>query len=71
MLLASKGETVADVTVGDCVEPDRHRGAGPYPRWTEEVDFYLRLRTVGVFLEDARHSIRAFGVANGRLTIDD
>ena len=36
----------------------------------KKVDFYLRLRAMGIFPEDAPHSIRAFGLAGGRLTIE-
>jgi hypothetical protein len=69
-ILACKGGAIADVTVGDCVElveTMRHvhtRGG------QKKVDFYLRLRTLGVFPGDAPHSIRAFGLAGGRLTIE-
>ncbi|MGI5516068.1 hypothetical protein [Streptomyces sp. CA-106131] len=35
-----------------------------------KVDFYLRLRALGVFPDDAPATIRAFGLAAGRLSPD-
>ncbi len=69
-LMACKGGAIADITVGDCVELVEtirrvHTRGGQ-----KKVDFYLRLRALGVFPEDAPHSIRAFGLAGGRLTIE-
>jgi hypothetical protein len=32
---------------------------------------YLRLRAIGIFPDDAPHTIRAFGQATGRLTIEE
>jgi site-specific recombinase XerD len=69
-LLACKGGTIADITVGDCVElvdtlRRVHARGGQ-----KKVDFYLRLRALGVFPDDAPHTIRAFGLAAGRLTIE-
>ena len=37
----------------------------------KKVDFYLRLRALGVFPEDAPATIRAFGLAAGRLSIKE
>ena len=71
MLLACKGGTVTDITVGDCVElvdtlrRVRVRGG------QRKVDFYLRLRTLGIFPEDAPATIRAFGRAAGQLSIEE
>ncbi|SBS79350.1 putative DNA integrase/recombinase [uncultured Mycobacterium sp.] len=70
-ILACKGGRIADITVGDCVElvdTLRHvhaRGG------QKKVDFYLRLRAVGTFPQDAPHTIRAFGQAAGQLTIEE
>ncbi|MFC5833598.1 hypothetical protein, partial [Nonomuraea insulae] len=36
-----------------------------------KVDFYLRLRTMGVFSDDAPATIRAFGQALGQLSIEE
>lgn len=70
-LLACKGGTIADVTVGDCVELVDTQRRVHVRGGQKKVDFYLRLRTLGVFPEDAPHSIRAFGLAAGRLTIEE
>lgn len=69
-LLACKGGAIADVTVGDCVElvdtlRRVHARGGQ-----KKIDFYLRLRALGIFPDDAPHTIRAFGLAAGRLTIE-
>ena len=37
----------------------------------KKVDFYLRLRALGVFPADAPATIRAFGMAQGQLTIEE
>jgi hypothetical protein len=70
-ILACKGGRVADITVGDCVElvdtlRQVHARGGQ-----KKVDFYLRLRAIGIFPDDAPHTIRAFGQATGRLTIEE
>src|SRR3546814_16630271 len=39
-------------------------------RGQKKIDFYLRLRAMGIFPEDAPHSIRAFGAPVGQLTIE-
>src|SRR6478736_7963544 len=70
-ILACKGGHVADITVGDCVElvdtlRQVHARGGQ-----KKVDFYLRLRSIGVFPDHAPHTIRAFGQATGRLTIEE
>jgi hypothetical protein len=69
-LLACKGGTIADITVGDCVELVETMRQVHSRGGQKKVDFYLRLRALGVFPEDAPHSIRAFGLAGGRLTIE-
>jgi hypothetical protein len=70
-LLACKGGTISDITVGDCVElADAirrvHSRGGQ-----KKVDFYLRLRALGIFPEDAPATIRAFGLAEGQLSIEE
>ncbi|AYE99632.1 site-specific integrase (plasmid) [Mycobacterium paragordonae] len=70
-LLACKGGRIADITVGDCVElVDTMREAHAHGG-QNKLDFYLRLRAIGVFAEDAPHTLRAFGLAAGRLTIEE
>jgi hypothetical protein len=69
-LLACKGGTIADITVGDCVELVETMRQVHSRGGQKKVDFYLRLRALGVFPDDAPHSIRAFGLAGGRLTIE-
>jgi integrase len=69
-LLACKGGTIADITVGDCVELVETMRQVHSRGGQKKVDFYLRLRALGIFPEDAPHSIRAFGLAGGRLTIE-
>src|SRR6185437_14696428 len=56
-ILACKGGRVADITVGDCVElvdtlRQVHARGGQ-----KKVDFYLRLRAIGIFPDDAPHTI--------------
>lgn len=70
-ILGCKGGHIVDITVGDCVElvdtlSQVHARGGQ-----KKVDFYLRLRTIGIFPEDAPHTIRAFGQAAGQLTIEE
>lgn len=70
IMLASKGGVIADITVGDCVElidtmRQVHARGGQ-----KKIDFYLRLRALGIFPGDAPHSIRAFGAPVGQLTIE-
>lgn len=71
MLLAAKGGVIADITVGDCVElidamRSTHARGGQ-----KKIDFYLRLRALSIFPDDAPHSIRAFGAPVGQLTIEE
>ena len=68
--MACKGGAVADVTVGDCVELVETMRRVHTRGGQKKVDFYLRLRALGVFPGDAPHSIRAFGLAGGKLTIE-
>ncbi|HET9566410.1 MAG TPA: site-specific integrase [Mycobacterium sp.] len=69
-ILACKGGTVADIVVGDCVELVETMRQVHTRGGQKKVDFYLRLRALGVFPDNAPHSIRAFGLAGGRLTIE-
>lgn len=69
-LLACKGGAIADITVGDCVELVETMRRVHTRGGQKKVDFYLRLRALGVLPGDAPHTIRAFGLAGGRLTIE-
>lgn len=69
-ILACKGGSVTDIAVGDCVELVETMRQVHTRGGQKKVDFYLRLRALGVFPEYAPHSIRAFGLAGGRLTIE-
>ncbi|QDY80007.1 site-specific integrase [Streptomyces qinzhouensis] len=71
MLLACKGGAIADITVGDCVELVDTLRRVHVRGGQRKVDFYLRLRALGVFPEDAPATIRAFGLAAGRLSIEE
>ncbi|MFJ1822971.1 hypothetical protein [Streptomyces sp. NPDC088139] len=71
MLLACKGGPIADITVGDCVELVDTLRRVHVRGGQRKVDFYLRLRALGVFPEDAPATIRAFGLAAGRLSIEE
>ena len=64
-LLACKGGSIADITVGDCVELVDMQRRVHARGGQKKVDFYLRLRALGVFPEDAPATIRAFGLAGG------
>jgi integrase len=70
-LLACKGGGIADITVGDCVELVDAMRRVHVRGGQKKVDFYLRLRVLGIFPDDAPHTIRAFGLAAGRLSIDE
>lgn len=70
ILLASKGGVIAEITVGDCVELIDTMRRVHARGGQKKIDFYLRLRALGVFPEDAPHSIRAFGAPVGQLTIE-
>jgi hypothetical protein len=64
LLLAAKGGTIADITVGDCVElcdlKDRHGAV-----------LYELLHTAGVLSPDAPATIRVFGRAAGQLSVEE
>ncbi|MRH93300.1 tyrosine-type recombinase/integrase [Nocardia sp. SYP-A9097] len=70
IILACKGGTIADIAVGDCVELVETMRQVHTRGGQKKVDFYLRLRALGIFPDNAPHSIRAFGLAGGRLTIE-
>ena len=67
-LLACKGGVVSDITVGDCVELADTQRRVHARGGQRKVDFYLRLRSLGIFPADAPATIRAFGMAQGQLT---
>jgi hypothetical protein len=68
LLLAAKGGTIADITVGDCVQLEV-RGTG---RTTgEDTLIYEVLREAGGLAPDAPPTIRVFGRAAGQLTIEE
>jgi integrase len=70
-LLACKGGSITGITVGDCVELVDMQRRVHARGGQKKVDFYLRLRALGVFPEDAPATIRAFGLAGGRLSIKE
>lgn len=70
-LLACKGGLIRDITVGDCVELIDAQRRVHARGGQKKVDFYLRLRTLGIFPEDAPATIRAFGLALGQLSIEE
>ncbi|WP_433521351.1 tyrosine-type recombinase/integrase [Nocardia pseudovaccinii] len=70
VILACKGGTIADIVVGDCAELVDTMRRVQTRGGQKKVDFYLRLRAMGIFGEHSPHSIRAFGLAGGRLTIE-
>jgi len=70
-LLACKGGLIQDITVGDCVELFDAQRRVHVRGGQHKVDFYLRLRALGTFPEDAPATIRAFGQALGQLSIEE
>ncbi len=70
-LLACKGGVIADIAVGDCVELADTQRRVQARGGQKKVDFYLRLHALGVFPADAPATIRAFGMAQGQLTIEE
>ncbi|MER5185103.1 hypothetical protein ABT009_43650 [Streptomyces sp. NPDC002896] len=70
-ILACKGGRIADITVGDCVELVDTQRRVHARGGQKKVDFYLRLRDLGNFPEDAPATIRAFGLALGQLSIEE
>src|SRR6266540_3548431 len=70
-LLACKGGTISEITVGDCVELVDAQRRVHVRGGQKKVDFYLRLRALGIFPADAPPTIRAFGLALGRLSLEE
>ncbi len=70
-LLACKGGVINDLTVGDCVELVDTQRLVHTRGGQKKVDFYLRLRALGIFPQDAPPTIRAFGLALGQLSIEE
>jgi integrase len=70
-LLACKGGIISDITVGDCVELADTQRLVHSRGGQKKVDFYLRLHALGIFPADAPATIRAFGQAQGQLTIEE
>lgn len=70
-LLACKGGRIDDITVGDCVELIDTQRRVHARGGQKKVDFYLRLRAMGIFPENAPATIRAFGLALGQLSIEE
>ena len=70
-LMACKGGLISDITVGDCVELADTQRRVHARGGQRKVDFYLRLRALGIFPADAPATIRAFGQAQGQLTVEE
>jgi len=70
-LMACKGGLVSDITVGDCVELADTQRRVHARGGQRKVDFYLRLRAIGIFPADAPATIRAFGLAQGQVTVEE
>ena len=70
-LLACKGGRIDEITVGDCVELVDTQRRVQARGGQKKVDFYLRLRALGIFPPDAPATIRAFGLAGGQLSIEE
>jgi hypothetical protein len=70
-LLACKSGIVNDLTVGDCVELVDAQRRVHVRGGQKKVDFYLRLRALGIFPADAPATIRAFGQAQGQLSVEE
>ena len=70
-VLACKGGMISDITVGDCVELADTQRRVHARGGQKKIDFYLRLRALGIFPADAPATIRAFGLAQGQLSIGE
>jgi hypothetical protein len=70
-LLACKGGLISDITVGDCVELADTQRLAHARGGQKKVDFYLRLRALGILPADAPATIRAFGLAQGQLSVGE
>jgi hypothetical protein len=70
-ILACKGGVISDITVGDCVEMADAQRLVHSRGGQKKVDFYLRLHALGIFPADAPATIRAFGMAQGQVTVEE
>jgi hypothetical protein len=70
-LLACKGGVISGITVGDCVELADTQRRVHARGGQRKADLYLRLRALGIFPAGAPATIRAFGMAQGQLTIEE
>src|SRR6266705_1593987 len=70
-ILACKGGVITDIAVGDCVEMADTQRLVHSRGGQKKDDLYLRLHALGVFHADAPATIRAFGMAQGQLTIEE
>jgi hypothetical protein len=70
-VLACKGGRIEDIVVGDCVELVDTQRQVHARGGQKKVDFYLRLRALGIFPPDAPPTIRAFGLAGGQLSVEE
>ncbi len=70
-ILACKGGVISDITVGDCVEMADAQRLAHSRGGQKKVDFYLRLHALGTFPADAPATIRAFGMAQGQVTVEE
>jgi hypothetical protein len=70
-ILACTGGIISDITVGDCVEMADTQRLVHSRGGQKKVDFYLRLHALGIFPADAPATIRAFGMAQGQLTVEE
>jgi integrase len=70
-ILACKGGMISDITVGDCVELADTQRRVHARGGQKKIDFYLRLRALGIVPADAPATIRAFGLAQGQLSIEE
>ncbi|MGH8922353.1 MAG: site-specific integrase, partial [Actinomycetes bacterium] len=70
-ILACKGGVISDITVGDSVEMSDAQRLVHSRGGQKKVDFYLRLHALGIFPADAPATIRAFGMAQGQVTVEE
>ena len=70
-VLACKGGRIEEITVGDCVELVDTQRQVHARGGQKKIDFYLRLRALGIFSADAPATIRAFGLAMGQLSVEE
>jgi integrase len=70
-ILACKGGVISDITVGDCVEMADAQRLVHSRGGQKKVDFYLRLHALGTFPAGAPATIRAFGMAQGQVTVEE